>query len=1245
MARLKALCMFVILCMFCHFSLLSGQAFIRGDANSDGTIDLSDPISILSYLFTDGTLKCRDAGDANDSGGIDLADAIYDLSYLFADSLEPPSPFPECGLDPTEDALDCAASPSCIDPSDDTDGDGLTNEEELIGWEVRVDLRGYGLLDDVTVYNVTSDPENADTDGDGLDDYQEKNELTDPRKADTDGDFLSDSQEYYRWDTNAISVDSDEDCRGPNKDHAPDRRLFDGAELGLEGPAGDDYVPPLGATSPRLKDTDGDARTDFEEMVEGLGNPVLADLPKVELEIEDDIYVGLNITYEDGGGTEVQYGSAISKGETNSVSSSASVMAGIEVGTKVGLSVSGGMTAALPDTTVTNSVEIGFTAKLESSVRCGYESSQALQSEYSKYATDSQSYTETVATGTLAAGLRITNPGEVAFRIDDFGLAIRAWEQHVDLDTGDVDGRFKTVGTLNWALQGGISIPPGGSHFFALENNDINADIIKGFLENPTSLYLETPYYNLTGRDEIDFPFLEEVTQTRTATLAIEYGDGIFETYRIATNVNREWSDDDEDYIYPGVNVQNLMVEYLDIDVITHDKDLHGNTIPRILTKVDGLPELPEGEELNPFDRWILVGDSPQLEDPSVHFEDLILRANESLMLVRVTDSDQDGLNNMEEELHGIDDPEVEDPKDFDGDGLLDYEEVGTRLGDDTECEEPPCWIVAGWEVSVVGLEPYHVFSDPQTPDGDGDGLNDYEEREGGTDPHKPDTDNDGLQDDIDPAPLYAAATFYVKQDGNDASNGLSWDTAYASLEAATNEVYSRNIDGDPENDIAEIWVAAGAYETENAMALPNDVGLYGGFEGGEESRGERKPDPNDSDRNKAWITPKNGGVHRAFSFYQRKNIVIDGFSIKDFKPSIHALEYGAAVRIEDCDGILIRNTLFQSNKAVQGEGGAIWAAVSRGGLIVENCIFLHNSAAFSGGAIYFRSPADSLTIRDCIFDYNSATLQGGALSIGEGSVDIVSTLFQGNEAGKNEADELSTTGWGGAIAAFAGTGRVKAIACRFLENMAIGLNVAEGGAVWCDSRSEATMFVNCVFWLNRCEAGIWNGGKKYPRGSALHLVGPARITNCTIIENSCISKTNALTAECGALSFQYQTKVELYNSVLALNDRRVATGPATYVSYPSNLSAFYSKDDRVHGDFHAFAPTQFEIWYSCAYTTGPHPIRLDISAQDYAIEGPDLITIDPLLSEGDDKPKPAPNSPLIDGGLNDVDIGAYEIQ
>jgi hypothetical protein len=74
--------------------------FLRGDPNADGTVDISDAIGTLSWLFLGSAApKCEEAADVNADGKQDPSDAIALLTYLFQDGAPPPFPGTRwCGL-------------------------------------------------------------------------------------------------------------------------------------------------------------------------------------------------------------------------------------------------------------------------------------------------------------------------------------------------------------------------------------------------------------------------------------------------------------------------------------------------------------------------------------------------------------------------------------------------------------------------------------------------------------------------------------------------------------------------------------------------------------------------------------------------------------------------------------------------------------------------------------------------------------------------------------------------------------------------------------------------------------------------------------------------------------------------------------------------------------------------------------------------------------------------------------------
>lgn len=96
----------------------------------------------------------------------------------------------------------------------DPDGDGLTNrDEKKLGTKYNVaDTDGDGLNDGEEFLETKSNPLEMDTDGDGLNDGAEaKTHKTDPTKADTDGDGLSDGAEVNTHKTDPMATDSDKD--------------------------------------------------------------------------------------------------------------------------------------------------------------------------------------------------------------------------------------------------------------------------------------------------------------------------------------------------------------------------------------------------------------------------------------------------------------------------------------------------------------------------------------------------------------------------------------------------------------------------------------------------------------------------------------------------------------------------------------------------------------------------------------------------------------------------------------------------------------------------------------------------------------------------------------------------------------------------------------------------------------------------------------------------------------------------
>ncbi len=90
------------------FSNANNARFLRGDANSDGAVNMADVIHILRHLFSSQeTCKCFDAADANDDGILNISDAVKLLSHLFVE----PQLSVLCEFDATQDSLESCKYP------------------------------------------------------------------------------------------------------------------------------------------------------------------------------------------------------------------------------------------------------------------------------------------------------------------------------------------------------------------------------------------------------------------------------------------------------------------------------------------------------------------------------------------------------------------------------------------------------------------------------------------------------------------------------------------------------------------------------------------------------------------------------------------------------------------------------------------------------------------------------------------------------------------------------------------------------------------------------------------------------------------------------------------------------------------------------------------------------------------------------------------------------------------------------
>ena len=71
---------------------VDGCDCLPGDASNDGSIDIGDPVYLISYIFGGGSAPSpypTCSGDANCDCGVDIGDAVYLIAYIFSGGAPP----------------------------------------------------------------------------------------------------------------------------------------------------------------------------------------------------------------------------------------------------------------------------------------------------------------------------------------------------------------------------------------------------------------------------------------------------------------------------------------------------------------------------------------------------------------------------------------------------------------------------------------------------------------------------------------------------------------------------------------------------------------------------------------------------------------------------------------------------------------------------------------------------------------------------------------------------------------------------------------------------------------------------------------------------------------------------------------------------------------------------------------------------------------------------------------------------
>jgi predicted outer membrane repeat protein/parallel beta-helix repeat protein len=266
-----------------------------------------------------------------------------------------------------------------------------------------------------------------------------------------------------------------------------------------------------------------------------------------------------------------------------------------------------------------------------------------------------------------------------------------------------------------------------------------------------------------------------------------------------------------------------------------------------------------------------------------------------------------------------------------------------------------------------------------------------------------------------------------------------------------------------------EIWVRKGTYSLSSPITISKKVNLYGGFDGTEQSLGERD-----------WANKVTtiDGQSTAGCFTVTSDVTFDGLRINNCKPGI-TVPSSVTTAIHP----VIANCSFTGNSAL--EGGALSINSHPALMQVTNTRFENNTATDRGGAIY--NYGADINILQCEF-VNNRVLPDGNIKKGGGAIfndgsywvptcNITGSSFNSNYSGPQ----------GGAIINYKATGVI--YNCSFWGNEAP--SVWGGGAIY--NRLSIFTIDFCEFTSNTTGSG---------GGAINNEDSPSVIQNCTFVNN-----------------------------------------------------------------------------------------------------------------------------------------------
>ncbi|MEE4384133.1 MAG: hypothetical protein V2J02_19210, partial [Pseudomonadales bacterium] len=298
-------------------------------------------------------------------------------------------------------------------------------------------------------------------------------------------------------------------------------------------------------TSPDLADTDGDGLDDNEEVTSGGFDPLIADIPKLSIEVIGAPTIQLETQDTTSNTAAESYTASFAQGQQSSYSQTdtTATSATIETSARVyaEAEVSGGITGPSGSSKVGAEASVSASATVDKSTSVTSTAARDSRREFGRLRSAEQTGTRVVTGGSLQTTLRIRNVSNLTFELSR--VEVIAKRLGADSET------FQPIGTLRIELPTPQELANGQEIQQIVTTDSASTDLLRELMANPTGLQFTVANYVLdrVGNEEgRSFARLNQDVSAQTAQVVIDYGasapNGVdtVEQFMVATNVERE---------------------------------------------------------------------------------------------------------------------------------------------------------------------------------------------------------------------------------------------------------------------------------------------------------------------------------------------------------------------------------------------------------------------------------------------------------------------------------------------------------------------------------------------------------------------------------------------------------------------------------------------------------------------------------------------------------------------------------